>query len=192
MLTKTFSVMIIYSFCCGLFTGNLEKMGTELVTSLNDAVMLVISLCGMMCFWTGLMNVLREAGALKTVSKMLRPVLKTVFGSKLSEGALENLTASFSANFLGLGNAALPLGIGAVKELHNLSTDKEAASDELIMFCVLNTVPFQLIPSTLIALRTKYGSVNPFDVVPYIWVCSCIIIAFSVVVCRLFSIVCRR
>ena len=103
---------------------------------------------------------------------------------------VDNLSASISANFLGLGNAALPLGIKAVKglEKNNLSG---SASDAAVLFAVLNTVPFQLIPSTLIALRTKYGSVNPYDVVPYIWICSVLITVFAVIVCKCFSKVWR-
>ncbi len=192
MLAKTFSFMIIFSFVSALLTGNLEHMGAGFASSLSDAVSLCISLLGMMCFWSGLMNVLENSGAIKRLSKILRPLLKLIYGKSANDREnLDNLSCSVSANFLGLGNAALPLGIKAVKgfEKHNKSG---SATDSTIMFAVLNTVPFQLIPSTLIALRTKHGSQNPFDVVPYIWICSVLITVFAVVVCKLMSKLWRR
>lgn len=187
MLSVTFSVMIIFSFVSALFTGNFQQMSVGFSESLVDAVELCISLLGMMCFWSGLMNVLKDAGVINKLSRLLKPLIKLVYGKKaLDEETLDNLSASVGANFLGLGNAALPLGIRTVKafEKNNKST---IASNETIMFSVLNTVPFQLMPSTLIALRTKHGSVNPFDVVPYIWICSFIITVFAVFVCKCFS-----
>lgn len=191
MLSATFSVMIIFSFVCALFTGNLENMSVGFSASLADAVELCISLLGMMCFWSGLMNVFKQAGVIKKLSLVLKPLMKAIYGSKALDGEnLDNLCTSVSANFLGLGNAALPLGINAVKGLEK-NNKKGVAGDGTIMFAVLNTVPFQLIPSTLIALRTKHGSVNPFDVVPYIWICSLIITCFAVFVCKLFSKITR-
>ena len=187
MLAKSFSFMIIISFISAIFTGNFENMGREFATSLSDAVSLSISLLGMMCFWTGMMNVLRDSGVLKIISFAFRPLMKLVYGRKVLDGkTLENLSASLSANFLGLGNAAIPLGIKTVKEFER-NNRSGVASDSTIMFAVLNTVPFQLVPSTLIALRTKYDSTNPFDVVPYIWLCSVLINVVAVVVCKMFS-----
>ena len=187
MLARTCSAMIIVSFVSAIFTGRLENMSSEFVSSLSDAVTLCISLLGMMCFWSGFMNVLADSGAVKVVSKILKPLLMLIYGKKsLKSENLDNLSACVSANFLGLGNASLPLGIKAVKEFEkDNNTDK--AGDSTVMFSVLSTVPFQLIPSTLIAMRTKYGSINPFDVVPYIWLCSCIINVFAVIVCKIFS-----
>ena len=187
MLSGTFSIMIIASFISAALTGNFERMSSEFALSLSESVSLCISLLGMMCFWSGLMNVLKDTRTLERLSVFLKPLLVFVYGKDaLDKETKENLSASVSANFLGLGNAALPLGIKTVKGFErNNKTGR--ASDSTIMFAVLNTVPFQLVPSTLIAMRTKYGSVNPFDVVPYIWICSFVICAFAIVVCKLFS-----
>ncbi len=192
MLSKTFFAMIAVSFVSAVFTGNVERMAASFAASLSDAVSLCISLLGMMCFWSGLMNVFKNAGVVRRLSLFLKPLLRLIYGKKANEGDnLENLSASVSANFLGLGNAALPLGIAAVKGFEKNNKDK-TATDESIMFAVLNTVPFQLIPSTLIALRSKYGCINPFDVVPYIWVSSLIITVFAIIVCKTFSIFWRK
>ena len=187
MLSKTFSVMIIFSFLSAMITGNVENVGRDFVSSLSDAVNLCISLLGMMCFWSGFMNVLHDAGAVKFVSGIFKPFLKLIYGkNSVNEETADNLTASVSANFLGLGNAAMPLGIKAVQGFEK-NNKTGVATDGAIMFAVLNTVPFQLLPSTLIALRSKYGSVNPYDVIPYIWMCSVIITLFAVVVCKIMS-----
>jgi len=187
MLSKTFFFMIIFSFISAVFTGNVGTVALEFSNALSDAVNLCISLCGMMCFWSGLMNVLKDAGVLGFLSKFIKPVIRLIYGKKASEGEnIDNLSASFAANFLGLGNASLPLGIRAVKGFEK-DNKSSSASDSTVMFCVLATVPFQLIPSTLIALRTKYNSINPYDVVPYIWICSVVIILFAVVTCKVLS-----
>ena len=192
MLSKTFSCMMIISFISALLTGNMGKMAGQFAVSLSDTVSLCLTLLGMMCFWSGLMNVLKDAGAVRKLSLFLKPLLRLIYGKKANTGDnLENLSASVSANFFGLGNAALPLGIAAVKGFERNNQNK-TATDESIMFAVLNTVPFQLIPSTLIALRSKYGSINPYDVVPYIWVSSFIITVFAIIVCKTFSFFWRK
>ena len=192
MLSKTCSVIIVISFFCAIFTGRLENMSGEFVSSLSDAAKLCISLLGMMCFWSGFMNVLHDTGAVAYASKLLKPLMKLIYGKSVNDSEnLDNLSASVSANFLGLGNAALPLGIKTVKAFErNNKTD--IATDSTIMFAVLNTIPFQLVPSTLIALRSKYESANPCDVIPYIWICSVIITVFAVVVCKIMSKLWRR
>ena len=188
MLVKTFSIMIVVSFCSAILTGNIDRMAFEFSDSLSNAVSLCIALLGMMSFWSGVMNVLREAGVIKYISKALKPIIKMIYGKKCTDrDTLDYLSASVAANFLGLGNAALPLGINAIKSIQKNSRFKEKADDDSILFAVLNTVPFQFLPSTLIALRSKHGSVNPYDVVPYIWLCSVIITLFATLLCRFLS-----
>lgn len=186
MLGKTFGVMMLCSFVCAVVNGRLSLMSSAVAESFFEAVELCISLCGMMCFWCGLMNVLKVAGLQKRITKLLKPLIKLVYGKRIakSEECVENVAMSVSANFLGLGNAALPLGIKAVKSLSKLDEHKQTANHETIMFCVLNTVPFQLVPTTLIALRAKHQSANPFDVVGAIWLCSVMITVFAVIVCK--------
>ncbi len=192
MLSKTFSVMIIFSFVSACLTNNVERMAESFVSSLSDAVTLCLSLLGMMCFWSGIMKVIAESGVLNKLTAVIKPLIKPVFGKETAKGEnLENLSAAIMANFLGLGNAALPLGINAVKSFEK-NNKSGIATDSTIMFAVLNTAPFQLVPSTLIALRSKYGSQNPYDVVPYIWLCSLIIISFAVVVCKIMSRLWRK
>ena len=193
MLGKTFSLMVVVSFVCALFTGNVERMSSQAVTALSDAVGLCISLMGMMCFWNGIMNVLKDSGLVRYLSVLLRPLINFIYGKKdMSDGLLYSISASMCANFLGLGNAALPLGINAMNEFDKKNRNRGTACDGMIMFCVLNTVPFQLIPSTLIAMRSRYGSNNPFDVIVPIWISSLMINVFAVIVCKMLAKSCSR
>jgi len=186
MLGKTFSVIMILSFITSIVNGTTKRLSFELIEALPEGVNLCISILGMMCFWCGIMNVLKCAGVLETLAKFLKKPMRFIYGSnRLTDNDLQNISASFAADFLGLGNAALPFGIAAMKSLNK--NNKDRASDEAIMHAVINTVPIQLVPATLIALRQQHGSVNPFDVVPYIWLCSVIITAFAVVVCKVFK-----
>jgi spore maturation protein A len=131
------------------------------------------------------MNVLGNAGFLSIIGKLIEKPLFLIFNkNELTSKDKNNLSVSFAADFLGLGNAALPFGIAAMKSLNK---GKEYATDNAIMHAVLNTVPIQLIPSTLIALRSNNGSKDPFDVIPYIWLCSLIITVFAVITCTTLS-----
>ena len=185
MLSKTFSFIMLFSFVTAIITGNIQRLSGELIASLSQGVSLCISLLGMMCFWSGIMNVLGKSGFLAVLSKLIEKPLYLIFGkNSLTDNDKSNLSASFAADFLGLGNAALPFGIAAMK---GLCKNKDYATDSAIMHAVLNTVPIQLIPSTLIALRSNHGSKNPFDVIPYIWLCSVIITVFAVITCKIFA-----
>ena len=191
MLATVYSVMIVISFVCSVLTGNLDKMSAEFLISLNNAIEFCIMLSGIMCFWSGFMNVLKYCGALEKMAKLLTPLLVFIYGERIKEKDVsQNLSSSIAANVLGLGNAAMPFGIATVQSLER-KNKTGVATDETIMFCVLNTVPFQLIPATLIAMRQNYGSIDAFDVVPIIWMCLMLNNAFAVFVCKIFSKIMR-
>lgn len=169
-----------------MLTGNTEKMSYDVLKSLTEGVEMCFSLLGMMSFWSGIMNVFRCGGVLEKMSFFMNKPIKMIFGrNNVTQKDVENLSASFAADFLGLGNAALPFGIEAMKSLNG--ENREYAEDGAIMHAVLNTVPIQLLPTTLISLRSRHGSVNQLDVVPMIWFCSIVITAFAVAICRIFA-----
>ena len=136
------------------------------------------------------MNVLSKSGFLDILCKTIEKPLYLIFKrNSLTKEDKQNLSASFAADFLGLGNAALPFGIAAMK---GLCKNKSYATDNAIMHAVLNTVPIQLIPSTLIALRSSCGSTNPFDVIPFIWLCSVVITIFAIFTCKIFALIWKK
>ncbi len=190
MIGKVFSYIVVISIAFSVLTGNFESVSMALVNGAQDGVNLSIALMGTMCIWSGIMRVFDACGLTGKMSKLIRPLLLYVYSKEtVNSKAGECICSSIAANFLGLGNAALPLGIRAVKEIKE-NGSKDAKFD-IINFCILNTVPFQLLPTTLIALLTKYDSKNPYDILLPIWICSFFTIIFAVVVCKVMSKVWR-
>ena len=164
------------------------------------AVTLAITLCGIMCLWSGLMRVAEEAGAIKALSALLSPVVSRLFGGlEMGGRAMQLICMNLSANILGLGNATTPLGIRAMEAIQ----EEEAgfppkpeqtpgeASDNMITLTVLNTASLQIIPATAAALRASYGSERPMDILPCVWIVSAYSLAAAVGSARLMGMISR-
>lgn len=187
MISKTFSVMIFVSVVCSLFTGNFSQLSYALLSSLSRAVSLCISLLGMMCFWSGVMNVFVSLKAFSSLEKFLLRPIKLIFGKKgKDEETAKCITASFVSNLLGLGNASLPAGIKTMEHLQK-GEREGVPCDESILFCLLCAFPLQLVPSSLAVLRQSAGSKNPLDVLPLVWICNIITQLFAIILCKLLS-----
>jgi spore maturation protein A len=165
--------MLIFGFVIGALNGRIDAVTKAAVESAGTAVELSIGLLGIMCLWTGLMEIARKSGLVQFIAKLVRPLLGFLFpGVPKNHPAMGAVVMNLAANFLGLGNAATPLGLKAMAELQKLNTRKSMATDAMIMFLVLNTSAIQLIPATTIAIRTKLGSVSPTEIIGTIWVAS--------------------
>ncbi len=161
-------------------------MAAAAVTGAGDAVELCLSMAGMLCLWTGVMEVMRQSGLAGGLSRLLRPVLGRLFPNGAKDGAvLDSLSANVSANLLGLGNAATPLGIEAAKGMSRKSPG--VASDELCLLVVCNTASIQLLPTTVAAVRAAAGCRSPFDILPAVWLASALSVAAGISACRLLS-----
>ena len=149
--------------------------GTELAAAVPQGsqagITLAISLAGSICLWTGAGKLMEEAGLTGLLAKLLRPVISKLFPATKKDAHLENsLTANICANFLGLGNAATPMGIQAAQRL--AAHRGGIASDELCRLIVLNTASIQLIPANVAAIRVSLGCKTPFDILPAVWITS--------------------
>lgn len=161
-------------------------MAAAAVTGAGDAVELCLSMAGMLCLWTGVMEVMRQSGLAGGLSRLLRPVLGRLFPNGAKDGAvMDSLSANVSANLLGLGNAATPLGIQAAKGMSRKSPG--VASDELCLLVVCNTASIQLLPTTVAAVRAAAGCRSPFDILPAVWLASALSVAAGIWACRLLS-----
>ena len=182
MLGRVFSVLTCFSFVFALFTGRMPEVCDAAISGAQEAVNLCFSMTGMLCLWNGVIRVLDKAGATEVICRIISPLLKIVYPEAYKKGSgIKEISSNFAANLLGLGNAALPLGLSAMSALCD-GTDR--ASDEMVTFSVLNTVPFQLIPATLIAMRAANGSARPYEIILPVWICSCITIIFAVILCK--------
>lgn len=172
MLNYIWSAMVAGSVLCALFLGNTDELAQALIDSGADAVSLLMTLAGVMCLWSGLMKIAQESGITNLCAKLFAPLLRLLFPrvDKNSE-AFGCITMNITANLLGLGNTATPFGIRAMEELKKLGGG-DAATDEMVVFVVMNTASLQLLPTMLGSLRQTYGSTAPFEIVPAVWLSS--------------------
>lgn len=178
--------MTAASILFGIAVGRGEAVAAAAVTGAGDAVELCLSMAGMLCLWTGVMEVMRQSGLAGGLSRLLRPVLGRLFPDASKDGAvMDSLSANVSANLLGLGNAATPLGIQAAKGMSRKSPG--VASDELCLLVVCNTASIQLLPTTVAAVRAAAGCRSPFDILPAVWLASALSVAAGIWACRLLS-----
>lgn len=183
---------------CGLFTGRLPEVSAAVLDKAGEAVTLAISICGIMCLWSGLMKVAEEAGAVRLLSKALSPVVSFLFrGLEKGGRAAQLISMNLSANILGLGNATTPLGIRAMEAIQEEESDPRGApsgiaSENMIMLTVLNTASLQIIPATAAALRSANGAERPMDILPCVWITSVYSLAAAVVAAKLLGRIHRR
>lgn len=167
MMNYVFPVMIIFSFVCAVITGRMSELSASVVEGGSNAVELLFRLVAMLCLWGGVMEIADSSGITKGISKMLSPLMKLIFPSLRKEkDALEAISMNVTANVLGLGNAATPLGLEAMRRLQQINPDTSRASDEMVVFVVMNTAAMHIIPTTVATLRGQYGSVSPMSILP--------------------------
>ena len=178
--------MAVLSILCGLATGRGELVAAAAVEGAQAAVELCVSIAGMLCLWTGVMEVMRRSGLAEGLSRLLRPVLSALFPQVSKDrGVMDSISANVSANLLGLGNAATPLGIEAVRRMERKSPG--TASDAMCMLVVCNTASIQLIPTTVASVRAAAGSSSPFDILPAVWLASALSVGVGITACKLFA-----
>ena len=182
--------MAVLSILCGLATGRGDLVAAAAVEGAQAAVELCVSIAGMLCLWTGVMEIMRRSGLAEGLSRLLRPVLSALFPQVSGDrGVMDSISANVSANLLGLGNAATPLGIEAVRRMERKSPG--TASDAMCMLVVCNTASIQLIPTTVASVRAAAGSSSPFDILPAVWLASALSVGVGITACKLFARVWR-
>lgn len=187
LLSYVWIIMVILSIFCSILTGRTAQTGSAALIGAQNGVTLALSLCGSLCLWSSFAKLTEKSGLARRFSALLRPLLSRLFPEASRDpSALQDLCGNLTANFLGLGNAATPMGISAVRRMHALS-GKPDASDEMCRLIVLNTASIQLIPSTVGAVRASLGSARPFDILPAVWLTSACSVTAGLLAARLFS-----
>lgn len=173
MLNIVWPIFIIISFSYAIFSGNLENLNSSIFKSTEDAINLTLSLLGTICLWNGVMQVASKTSVIDKLMKLLNPVIKILFPEiKNNEKIKKEISMNMVANILGLGNAATPLGLKAMKSMQKENNKKDVLSDSMMMFIVINTASIQIIPTTVIAIRNSLGSSNPTSVVFQTWIAT--------------------
>lgn len=180
------SGMVLLSFLFGLASGNLDAVTNAALEGARSAVELGISMAGILCLWSGVMEIMNACGLSACLARAFRPILRRLLPNACrDEETLSAISANVSANLLGLGNAATPLGIRAARRMARGCGG--VASDELCLLVVLNTASIQLLPTTIASLRAAAGCSTPFDILPAVWLSSVWSVAAGLLTAHLLS-----
>ena len=173
MIKWIFSAMLIASVIFGAITGQIQQVCEAALNSCVEAVDLFLYLLGGMCMWGGLMRIAEKSRITDSLSALFRPALKHIFkGLDFNGRAFHAICMNITANLLGLGNAATPLGLEAMRRLEEEERPGDTASRNMIMFVVLNTASITLIPTTAASIRIKHGSIEPMEILPCVLITS--------------------
>lgn len=188
MMNKIFAAMIILSVICGICTGSISAVSDAAINSCVEAVELFIYLIGGMCMWGGLMRIAERSRLTEKIAAVFKPAAKILFkGLDLNGKAFHAICLNVTANLLGLGNAATPLGIEAVRALKEEEKTGDTASRNMIVFTVLNTASITLIPTTAASLRSKHGSAAPMEILPCVLITSAAALAVGLLTAVIFD-----
>lgn len=158
--------LIVLSIIIGAINGKLPDVVNAILTGAEKSVQIAFSLIGIMAFWLGIMKIAEKSGLVEFIAKLIKPITKRLFNEIPPEDpAIGNIAMNFSANALGLTNAATPIGIKAMQDLQEHNINKKTASNAMCMLLAMNTAGFQLIPATVIAILVGIGYKNPTEII---------------------------
>ncbi len=175
MLNILWPIFIILSFIYALISGKVNEVNNGIFEALTDAVELSITFLGTMCLWTGIMEIAKQTNLINKMTHLLKPLINFLFPDlKRNEAAKQEISMNMIANILGLGNAATPLGIKAMKTMQKENAKKDTLTNSMMMFIVINTASIQLIPTNVIAIRTSLNSQNATGIILPVWIATII------------------
>lgn len=182
--------MIAVSVICGICTGRGDLVARAAMEGAQTGLELCLSIGGMLCLWSGVMEVMRRCGLAGKLARLMTPVLRRLFGAAARDRETrEAIAANVSANLLGLGNAATPLGLKAISRMARDGV--KSATDDMCTLVVCNAASLQLIPTTVAAVRLAEGCESPFDILPAVWISSAIALCVGLGLCRILRRVWR-
>lgn len=182
MISYLWTIMVVTALCFGLLSGNTAAVSAAAMEGASNAVTVVLSLAGPMCLWCGVGELMRRSGLREKLGHLMSPLLGRIFpGLKQNRDGFSALSANVTANLLGLGNAATPMGIAACKAMGD-GTD--IATDEQCRLVVMNTASIQLIPTTVAALRAGLGCQSPLDILPAVLLTSLCSVSAGLAACH--------
>lgn len=193
MLNIIWPAFILISFLYGILRGNVEAVNQSIFESSASAVKLSITFFGTICLWNGIMKIAQETSFVSKLTKLLKPIINFLFPDiKENEQAKEEISMNIIANILGLGNAATPLGLKAMKTLQKENSKKDTITNSMAMFIVINTASLQLIPTTVIAIRASLNSSNPTQIILPVWGSTIAAAIAAIVATKIFIAIDKR
>ena len=185
-MTWIWTGMVVLSLAFGLLTGRLDAVADAAMEGAASAVELTVSMAGVLCLWSGVMEIMNACGLSAGLARIFRPLLRRLLPqASRDQETLAALSANMSANLLGLGNAATPLGIRAARRMARGCGG--VASDDLCLLVVLNTASIQLLPTTIASVRSAGGAQAPFDILPAVWLASLLSVTAGILMAKLLA-----
>lgn len=183
-----FYFLIVSSIVFGIINHRTQDVVNAILSGADLSVKIAFSLIGIMAFWLGIMRIAEKSGLVKIIAKLIKPITKRLFNEIPEDSsAIGNIALSFSANALGLTNAATPIGLKVMEELQEENTDKKSASNSMCMFLAMNTAGFQIIPATVIAILVAVGSKNPTEIILPTLIVTSIAFISAIAVAKVFQ-----
>ncbi len=171
MLNIIWPIFIIISYIYAIFTGKVSQINNSVFDSCESAVQLSITFLGTMCLWSGIMQIAKKTTLIDKLTNFLNPIMKILFPDiKKDDPVHKEISMNMVANILGLGNAATPLGLKAMKTMQKENPKKDTLTNSMAMFIIINTASIQIIPTTVIAIRSSLGSNNPTSIIIPVWI----------------------
>lgn len=187
MLNIIWCFFIIISIIYGITNGNANLVNQSIFDSMKQTMALVIGLCGSMCFWSGMMNIVRNTSFIVKINKLLNPVIHFLFKEIDEESeCYKNISLNITSNLLGLGNSATPCGLKAMEELQKNNKSKNRLTNSQLLFILINTASIQLIPTTMISIRASLGSKNPSVIMISVWFASACAFAIMILITKVY------
>ena len=187
MLNIIWPLFIVISFIYAFFSGNIEQVSNGIFESLTDVVNLSLTFLGTICLWNGIMEIAKKTTLIKKLTSFLKPLIKFLFPELTkNEKAKEEISMNIIANVLGLGNAATPLGLKAMKTMQKENKDKTTLSNSMAMFILINTASIQLIPTNVIAIRNSLNSTAPTQIIFPVWIATIVAAISSIMAAKVF------
>ena len=173
MLNKIWPFFIIISFVYAIYSGNISNINNAIFSSAEQTVNLCLTFLGTICLWNGIMNIALKTSLVKKLTKFLKPIISFLFPDIKNDSEVsEQISMNIIANILGLGNASTPLGLKAIRSMQKDNPNKKALTNSMAMFILINTASLQIIPTTVIAIRTSLGSCQPTKIILSVWVAT--------------------
>lgn len=173
MLNKIWPFFIIISFFYSIYSGNIFDINNAVFDSAEQTVDLCLTMFGTLCLWNGIMKIAVKTSLIDKLNHLLKPLISFIFPEiKNDEKLNKEISMNMVANILGLGNAATPLGLKAMDSMQKINKDKSKLSNSMAMFILVNTASLQIIPTTVISIRSSLNSENPTKIIFAVWVAT--------------------
>lgn len=187
MLNKLWPIFILISISYGIITGKTSDVNKAIFESAASAIELAITLLGTICLWSGIMEVAAKTKLISKINKALNGLMKFLFPDiKEEDKEYKEITMNITANILGLGNAATPLGLKAMKTMQEKNKNKERLSNSMAMFIILNTASLQIIPTTVLGIRESLNSLDPTKIIIPVWISTILAATAGIVASKIF------